>query len=129
MIALAPIKPPDTSESVYDLSRDLRGVRLRVRLEWRERRAGWYASIWLAGVLLIQGRRLVEGNPLLWRHRFDGLPTDVADGRIRYGRLYLVALSGDRSECDQAGLGWTHVLYWADPDDQGAASSRVVEVS
>jgi len=128
MIRLAPYHPRDAEESVYDLSRTLRGTRMRLRLEYYPRRAGWYLTLWVADVEVLSGRRLVADAPLLWRHRL-AIPHTVDAGRQMPGRLVLVALAGDGSECDQSGLGWTHVLYWGDATDQGVAAQRVVTVS
>ena len=136
MIRLPPYQPA-TTRPVWDVSVTIRGVVIRYRLVWYPRRAAWYLTLWADGEEMISGRRVtaqapdVAGGTLLWRYRLSPpLPMLVeAGGKRRYGRLMLYSFSGDSSEVTEAGLGWTHALYWIDPDDQTTAESIVIEVT
>ena len=119
MIRLPPYRPA-TSRPIWDYQLPVRGVVLRVRLEYRYRAEGWYLSVWADGEAVVQGKRIIEGWPILWRYRRHDLPD---------GRLCLFSLAGDASELlSQDGLGWTHCLYWVDPEDQTAPSAIIVGV-
>lgn len=64
----------------------LDGIRFGFRLEWRDRAASWYLSLYDAsGEALIEGVRLVSGLPLLEQH---------VDPRLPGGRLMVLDMEG-----------------------------------
>jgi len=128
MILLPPIKPPETVP-IWDYTVTIGERRLRVRMVWWDRRAAWYLSLWIDGAKVLSGQRMTANHPLVWRFRL-GFPSDVgAAGRVSYGRLCLYSFAGSGGECDQAGLGWTHGLYYIAPGDQTAPTLPLVGVT
>jgi hypothetical protein len=121
MIRLPPYRPADTERAVYDYTVTIRGVQVRYRLTWWPRRSGWTADVWADGELLVEGMQLVEGALLGWRHRWSP-PLPV-------GYFVLADYSGAHTECDQAGLGWTHHLWWVEPDDFSEPTTIEVTVT
>lgn len=121
MIRLPPYRPQDTTQSVYEFSMAIDGVVVRYRLEWRPRRDAWYMTLWADGEEVINGRRLTERAACLWRvRRSPPLPP---------GDLVLASVANDKSECTQAGLGWTHLLWWVEPLDMAMTSKIRVTVT
>jgi len=78
-------------------------------------------QLWADGEEVIRGRRLVERTPLLWRHR--------KSPPMPEGLLVFASIANDGSKCDQAGLGWTHLLWWLSASDLSGPDAIEVTVT
>jgi hypothetical protein len=120
MIRLPPYKPAE-SKPIWDLSVPILDEPIRYRLFWWARRGAWTMDLWHDNTLYFSQLRLSVDFPLLRRYRRDP-PLPV-------GRFMLYDLSGAHQPATLDGLGWTHQLYFVEPDDFGAYPTRFVTVT
>jgi len=107
MLTLPPIEPAEQANS-YDYTIALGDYSYRVVLTWRERCASWYLALYdSADNLLVDGKRLFIGAPILWRHT----------GRNTInGQLVFLDISGSQEECTFEELGHRCFLCWSETD-------------
>lgn len=104
-----PCNPSEIGASWYSFACDLEGVEYRFLVRWNDRDSGWYMDLSAAdGTLLLAGKKLVLGLPLLFRHRLvDGPP----------GELMAMDTTNSGVEAGLEDLGTRVQLYYLTSDE------------